>query len=96
MVYYRSVTTINDRLHLEQNFYNQLVQQIDKLDLPGSSFTAQIQKEIFNGQFIEDPTTMSDYVDYNIRILEESSKNKTRKEQIDLQFNFFSKILEVR
>ena len=93
--YYRCTSNINERLNLEQHFFNRLLDQLEKSDAPGYSFTAQIQKEIFNGIFVEDPLLMSEFVDFTLRQLEETTKNKTKKEQSDLALSTVSRILEV-
>ena len=47
LVYYRCVDTVNQRLYLEQNFFNVLLEKIEKIDPPGYSFMPQIQKEVY-------------------------------------------------
>lgn len=93
--YFMQPRTVNERLKLEQSFYNAYISQLEMLDPPGYSFTSQIQKEIFSGVFVEDPQLMSDYVEFNLKQLEESAKNKTRKEQADVFLNFMARTLEM-
>jgi hypothetical protein len=47
LVYYRCVDTVNQRLYLEQNFFNVLLEKMEKIDPPGYSFMPQIQKEVY-------------------------------------------------
>ena len=47
LVYYRCVDTVNQRLYLEQNFFNVLLEKMEKIDPPGHSFMPQIQKEVY-------------------------------------------------
>ena len=93
--YYRCITKVNDRLHLEQTFYNRLLEHLEKSDPPGYSFTAQIQKDIFNSTYIEDPLLMTELVESSLRQMEETTKNKTKKEQNDLAFATLTRFLEV-
>lgn len=93
--YYRSITRVNDRLHLEQSFYNRLLEHLEKSDPPGYSFTAQIQKDVFNGTYIEDPLLMTELVESTLRQLEETTKNKTKKEQNELALATTMRFLEV-
>ena len=93
--YYRCATNVNDRLQLEQNFYNRFLDLLEKSDPPGYSFTAQIQKEIFNATYVEDPLLMSELVDSTLKQLEETTKNKTKKEQNDLALATVNRFLEV-
>jgi hypothetical protein len=44
--YFRCVESVNEKLALEQFFFNSLLDKIQKLDPPGYSFTTQIQKEV--------------------------------------------------
>lgn len=46
LVYFMRPATNNERMRLEQSFYNKLISQLDRLDPPGYSFTSQIQKEV--------------------------------------------------
>ncbi|CAF0884068.1 unnamed protein product [Brachionus calyciflorus] len=95
LAYFKSVQNVTERLILEQNFYNIYLDKLEKLDPPGYSFTPQIQKEIFNGTYIEDPILMSDFVQQGIKQVEETSKHKTRKEQTDALLKFMSNTLEM-
>ena len=83
-------------MRLEQTFYNRLIGQLQQQDPPGYSFSSQIQKEIFSGVFIEDPQLMSDFIEYNLKQIDEASKSKTKKEQFDALFSFMSSLLEVK
>jgi len=40
------VTNVNERLNLEQQFYNSLLSKLEYMPDPGSSYTSQIQKEV--------------------------------------------------
>ena len=95
LAYYRCVTRVNDRLGLEQSFYNRLLEHLEKSDPPGYSFTAQIQKDVFNGTYVEDPLLMTELVESTLRQLEETTKNKTKKEQNDLALATVIRFLEV-
>ena len=95
LLYFKPKATINEQLLLEQAFLSNYLNQLQSADPPGSAFTAQIQKEVFNGMFIEDPLIASDLVAALVRQSDEASKNKTKKEQSELSMNILSRFLEV-
>ena len=80
---------------IEQNFYKIYLNKLEKLDQPGSGFVAQVQKEIFNGTFIEDPILVCDFVQQGLKQEEEKAKHKTRKEQGEIILKFLSNLLEM-
>lgn len=93
--YFKSTTTIIERLNLEIQFMSQALESLQNLNPPGYSFASNIQKDIFNGTFVEDPLIMSDFIDYTVRQLEETAKNKTKKEQQELIIGSITKTVEV-
>ena len=50
LVYYKNVINVNERLILEQQFYNTLLSKLEYMPDPGSSYTSQIQKEVKNAR----------------------------------------------
>ncbi|RNA35350.1 transmembrane protein -like [Brachionus plicatilis] len=95
LIYFKSIQNVTERLLIEQNFYKIYLDKLERLDPPGSGFTPQIQREIFNGTFIEDPNLMCDFVQQGLNQVEEKAKHKTRKEQNEAVLKFLSDILEM-
>lgn len=46
--------------------------------------------------FVEDPLLMSDFAEYALKQVEETSKNKTKKEQSEMAISCAGQIIEVR
>lgn len=95
LVYKKNVETVYERLVYEKNFLDRLFEHYQQLNEPGYSFTPQLQKELFNGMFVEDPLFMNDFTQSLLRELDETLKNKTRKEQIELSVSTVARVLEV-
>lgn len=93
--YFKSTTSVNQRLNLEINYLTKLHLTLQSIQPPGHSFANQIQKEVFTGNFVDDPLLMSDFLDFTVRQLEEQLKNKTKKEQQETVINSITKIVEV-
>ena len=47
LIYYRCTDIVNERLSIEQSFFNDLLEKMESFDQPGCSFAAQIQKEVY-------------------------------------------------
>jgi hypothetical protein len=95
LLHFHPAESVNERLAIEQYFYCSFIENLERNDPPGLNFTPHVQKEIFNGNFIEDPVLMTDYFYLTMKQLEESAKTKTKKEQSELILNSLSRILEM-
>ena len=80
---------------IEQYFYNAFIENLERGDPPGYSFTSTVQKEVFSGKFVEDPILMTEYVYLILKQAEETTKTKTKKEQSELALSSLSRILEM-
>ena len=72
-----------------------LYEEYECLDIPGASFSPQVQKDLFNGVVVEDPLLMHDLGQSLLKDLDETLKNKTRKEQIELTITTMSRVVEM-
>ncbi len=93
--FFKSTTSVNQRLHSEINYLTKLHITLQNLQPPGHSFATHIQKEVFTSNFADDPLLMNDFVDFTVRQLEEQAKNKTKKEQQEILLGAITKIVEV-
>jgi hypothetical protein len=93
--HFKNTSSVNEKLNLEINYLTQLFDSLQNLNPPGHSFALNIQKEVFNTSFVDDPLVMSDFIDFSVKQLDETLKNKTKKEQQELILNSISKTLEV-
>lgn len=94
MVYFKSVNTVNERLNIEQAFLENYLTILQTMNPTGYSFTSQIQKEIFNSPFMDDPSLISELFENSLQLLEESDKNNNKKEKAAAVLKASCKILE--
>ncbi len=95
MTYFKSASTVNDRLNIEQAFLATLLDTLQSLGPPGDSFNPQTHKDLFSPPFIEDPCLMADLFDTTLKQLDEANKSKTKKEKSDAVAAFCCKHLEL-
>ena len=95
MAYKKNLYSVKERLSYEKYFYDSLYEHYECIDTPGSSFSPQVQKDLFNGVVIEDPLLMHDLSQGLLKDLDEALKNKTRKEQTELTGTTLSRVIEV-
>lgn len=95
IINYLNINKLVDHLKIELVFYTKLYDDYECLEPIGNSFTQQLQKDLFNATFIEDPLLMSQLVTSLIKEQEELNKNKTRKESYELQMQFLINTIEL-
>lgn len=95
LMYFKTPESVNERLAIEQYFYNNFIEHLERGDPPGHTFNPQFQKEILNANFVEDPIVMSDFLYYTLKQIEEQSKTKTKREQNEMALSASARILEM-
>ena len=95
LLYFKTKNTVNDHLKIEESFLSTYYTHLATAEPPGSSYTLQLQKDLFHGILVEDPLYMTDLSQALIKQAEETTRNKTKKEQSEQAISIMARILEV-
>ncbi|XP_064633719.1 uncharacterized protein LOC135491668 [Lineus longissimus] len=87
--------TTSEAVHLEKRMLEVALKEWDKMDTLGASYSHQMQKDLFQGMYVEDPQLLVEIAHTLVHEEEQTGRRRTQKEKHTDILNSICRVMEM-